>query len=70
MFVPEAQLVPYVIWQTWKSTHPAPLRFDGMNSMVLVNPEYDFAVMTDDDCARFICELASPEVRQAYEVRP
>ena len=31
-----AQLVPYVIWQTWKDIHPRPLRFKGMNSIVQV----------------------------------
>ena len=61
--------MPYVIWQTWKDTHPPPLRFQGMNSMVLVNPEYDYVLMTDEDCTRFICELADPQVRRAYEVR-
>ena len=64
----QAQLVPYVIWQTWKDTYPSTLRFEGMNSMVLANPEYDYAFMTDADCTRFICELGDPDVRRAYEV--
>ena len=37
-----AQLVPYVIWQTWKSTHPRPLRFKGMNSIVQVRRVLSF----------------------------
>ena len=30
------QLVPFVIWQTWKDVHPRPPRFQGMNSLVQV----------------------------------
>jgi hypothetical protein len=30
------QLVPHVIWQTWKDTTPSGRRFEGMDSMVQV----------------------------------
>ena len=33
-----------------------------------VNSEYDYALFTDEDCQRFMCELADPDVRRAYEV--
>jgi len=62
------QVVPRVIWQTWKDTHPGPRRFEGMSSIALVNPEYDYVLFTDKDCSRFMCELADPETRLAYEV--
>ena len=62
------QVVPRVIWQTWKDTSPGPRRFEGMSSMALVNPEYDYVLFTDEDCRRFMCELADPDTRLAYEV--
>ena len=64
------QRVPHVIWQTWKSAATGPKRFEGMDSFVRLNPEYDHALFTDEDAARFMCELAMPDVRRAYEVSP
>jgi mannosyltransferase OCH1-like enzyme len=66
--IPCLQRVPHVIWQTWKSAAPGPKRFEGMDSFVRLNPEYDYALFTDEDCERFMCELAMPDVRRAYEV--
>jgi hypothetical protein len=37
--------------------------------MVQVNPEYDYVLFTDEDCERFMREVADPEVLQAYQVR-
>ena len=37
--------------------------------MVQVNPEYDYVLFTDEDCERFMREVADPEVLRAYEVR-
>ena len=34
-----------------------------------VNPEYDYVLFTDEDCERFMRELADPDVLRAYEVR-
>ena len=34
-----------------------------------MNPEYDHVLFTDEDCERFMREVADPEVRRAYEVR-
>ena len=62
-----SQLVLHVIWQTWKDTTPGAQRFEGMNSLVQLNPEYDYALFTDEDCQRFMCELADPDARRAYE---
>ena len=60
--------MPRVIWQTWKDATPGPKRYEGMASLVQLNPEYNYALFTDEDCARFMCELADPDVRRAYEV--
>ena len=60
--------MPHVIWQTWKDTTPGTKRFEGMNSMVIVNPEYDYVLFTDEDCERFMCELADPNALLAYQV--
>ena len=57
-----------MIWQTWKDDKPGAKRFEGMNSMVMVNAEYDYVLFTDEDCARFMCELADPDTLLAYEV--
>jgi hypothetical protein len=34
-----------------------------------MNPEYDYVLFTDADCERFMCELADPDSRRAYEAR-
>ena len=67
--MPPLQVVPRVIWQTWKDAKPGVKRFEGMNSMVLVNPEYDYVLMTDEDCLRFMCKYAEPDTLRAYQVR-
>jgi hypothetical protein len=33
-----------------------------------MNPEYDYAMFTDEDCARFMCKFADPDTLRAYEV--
>ena len=33
-----------------------------------MNPEYDYALFTDEDCARFMCEFADPDTLRAFEV--
>ncbi len=37
--------------------------------MVQVNPEYDYVLFTDEDCERFMREVADSDARRAYEVR-
>ena len=60
--------MPRIIWQTWKNASPGRKRHEGMLSFVRLNPEYDYALFTDEDAARFMCDLAAPDVRRAYEV--
>ena len=41
---PALQLVPFVIWQTWKDMEPRAPRFEGMNSMVQVRKAQSDAI--------------------------
>ena len=65
------QMIPFVIFQTWKSTEVGLRQFWAMQTIVKMNPEYEYLLFTDDDCWQFICDNFDASVQRAYElVRP
>lgn len=50
------QLIPKVIWQTWKSDVAAGEKhYDAVMSYIENNPEYEFYLFDDDDATSFLC---------------
>lgn len=61
------QLIPTVIWQTWKSVHASgPNHFAAVMSFIDHNPEYDYYMFDDDDALEFMCTFF-PEHSLIYQ---
>jgi len=63
--------VPLVIYESWK-THDVPTGMrDNINALLKTNPEFDYYLYSDEDCAEFIRGNYSKDVLEAfYSLKP
>ena len=59
--------VPLVIYESWK-THEVPKgMYDNIAALLKTNPEFDYYLYSDEDCAAFIADNYEPEVLDAFK---
>ena len=58
--------IPKIVWQTWKDSNVEPEVQNNINKMKKLNPEYDFKLVTDIECDKFIKEHFNSEIYEAY----
>lgn len=58
--------IPKIVWQTWKDNNIVPEVQNNINKMKKINPEYDFRLVTDIECDKFIKENFNNQIYQAY----
>lgn len=58
--------IPKIVWQTWKDTNIEPCVQDNINKMKELNPEYDFKLVSDIECDKFIKENFNTKIYEAY----
>lgn len=61
-----AQLIPRVIFQTWKSTSVDIPTFASATSWISKNPEYEYFLFDDSDMHRFVCENSNVTVKLSF----
>ena len=61
------QLIPRIIWQTWKSYAVGPKQCQAMVSIINSNPEYEYVLLDDAAAAQFMCEHMDAATNLAYE---
>lgn len=61
------QIVPMVIWQTWKSIEASgPNHYSAVMSFLLDNPEYEYHMFDDESALQFMCQFY-PEYALLYQ---
>ena len=59
--------VPLVIYESWRS-HEVPKGMrDNIEALLKVNPEFDYYLYSDEDCAAFIADNYDTEVLDAFK---
>lgn len=58
--------IPKIVWQTWKDNNVVPEVQNNINKMKELNPEYDFRLVTDIECDKFIKENFNNQIYEAY----
>ena len=61
------QLIPRIIWQTWKSYSVGPKQFQAMASFININPDYEYVLLDDDAASKFMCKHMNAATNLAYE---
>ena len=65
------QLIPKIIWQTWKSTTAGgPHHFQAVTSFIEANPEYEYYLFDDSAALEFMCTFHSDQALIYQQVVP
>ena len=61
------QLIPFNVWQTWKTIHLPPRLAKVLRRFRKSNPEYTHHLFTDSDCCNFIEDhFSGTNIEEAY----
>jgi len=60
--------VPLVIYESWHSHDIPEGMVDNINNLLKVNPEFDYYLFSDEDCANFIESNFDREVLEAFHM--
>jgi mannosyltransferase OCH1-like enzyme len=58
--------IPKIVWMTWKNENLKSNVRKNINRMKIINPNYTFKLVTDDECDAFIKEYFPINVYSAY----
>jgi inositol phosphorylceramide mannosyltransferase catalytic subunit len=65
--IKSSQVIPRVIWQTWKSyTASGPILYNSIMSFIRDNPDYDYYLFDDEAALEFMCKFF-PQDAQFYQ---
>jgi len=60
--------IPLVIYESWQSHHLPRGMCDNIQNLLNKNPEFDFYLYSDEDCAKFIGDNFDKEVLDAFNM--
>jgi mannosyltransferase OCH1-like enzyme len=66
----EGDVIPKIIWQTYKSKELPINALDCVQSWIKINPDYEWIYFDDEKCERFISDHFSPEFVSMYQSLP